>query len=503
MRSQKVKIILYSIFLSALFLWIGTKSSPLYPINDWVDANAFFTMGKGLMHGLVPFRDLFEQKGPILYFVYGIGYLICPTNFLGIFFIEIVAFSVFLYYFYKILKLYSLEKSFYISSIFVLAVILTMPAFTHGGGLEELALPLFGISLYHFLSLLKDRKYLESNKKIYFIEGMIVATILWSKYILLGFWIGFVFFFFLLWVKDEKWNRIWEAVRYYLLGILVITIPIMIYFGIHGAIDDLFYNYFYINMFLYPAHDLTLSFPKRLQELWKIMKGGFQANPIYSLAFFLSCVMVWKDKVVFQKWLKFGFVILVGFTFFFNYVGLKAYIYYFFVMTPFVVFFGIFVSYLVEKVTIDSKYLMIFFIPILWFFVYFASPNTFFLGTPKDSLAQFIFADIINQEENPTLLYYGKIDGGFYLTSNLLPTEKYFEKVNISYDAFPENRDSQNLAIKEAHTQFVVMRKKRCEDIYTLPIPYLYQNYEMVKIVYQKYEGIDFQYVLWKRKEDL
>ena len=80
---QWKKVTVYSIFLSFLFLWIGTKSSPAYPMNDWVDANAFFTMGKGLMNGLVPYRDLFEQKGPILYFVYGIGYLLSHKSFLG------------------------------------------------------------------------------------------------------------------------------------------------------------------------------------------------------------------------------------------------------------------------------------------------------------------------------------------------------------------------------------------------------------------------------------
>ena len=64
---------LYCLLISSAFLLICTKSSPLYPLNDWQDANAFFTMGKGMMNGKVLYRDLFEQKGPLLYFMHGTG----------------------------------------------------------------------------------------------------------------------------------------------------------------------------------------------------------------------------------------------------------------------------------------------------------------------------------------------------------------------------------------------------------------------------------------------
>ncbi|NLN45525.1 MAG: hypothetical protein GX153_03010, partial [Clostridiaceae bacterium] len=43
----------FCLLLSASLLAIGTRSSPLYPTNDWVDANAFFTVGRGMARGLV------------------------------------------------------------------------------------------------------------------------------------------------------------------------------------------------------------------------------------------------------------------------------------------------------------------------------------------------------------------------------------------------------------------------------------------------------------------
>ena len=39
---------------------LASTCSPLYPFNPWDDANCFFTLGRGITHGLVPYRDLAE-----------------------------------------------------------------------------------------------------------------------------------------------------------------------------------------------------------------------------------------------------------------------------------------------------------------------------------------------------------------------------------------------------------------------------------------------------------
>ena len=74
-NKTSIVFFIYCIIISFSILIICTKSSPLYVFNDWVDANAYFTMGKGMIHGLIPFKDLFEQKGPLLYLIHGLSYL--------------------------------------------------------------------------------------------------------------------------------------------------------------------------------------------------------------------------------------------------------------------------------------------------------------------------------------------------------------------------------------------------------------------------------------------
>jgi len=62
---------------------VVSTCSPLFPFNPWDDANCFFTLGRGIIHGKVPYRDLYEQKGPLLYFLYALAALISEKSFTG------------------------------------------------------------------------------------------------------------------------------------------------------------------------------------------------------------------------------------------------------------------------------------------------------------------------------------------------------------------------------------------------------------------------------------
>ena len=92
-RKFNVQSFVLLILVSFCSLLFCTKNSWLYSFNDWVDGNAFFTMGKGMVNGLVPYKDLFEQKGPLLYLIYGIGYLLSNKTLHGIFILEVISLS--------------------------------------------------------------------------------------------------------------------------------------------------------------------------------------------------------------------------------------------------------------------------------------------------------------------------------------------------------------------------------------------------------------------------
>ena len=113
----------YCLLLSFLFLLICSKNSFLYQINTWKDANAFFTVGKEMIRGGVPYKTIFEQKGPLLYIIYGIGSVLNFKSFGGVFVFEVLFFSIFLLYAHKTICLFIPARKSY----FLLPFLPTLP----------------------------------------------------------------------------------------------------------------------------------------------------------------------------------------------------------------------------------------------------------------------------------------------------------------------------------------------------------------------------------------
>lgn len=108
----------------------------LYPLNNGSDIQCFFTVGKGMMHGLVPYRDLVEQKGPLLYFLYGLASLVSSRSFFGVYLLEILSYTFFLFYSYKIVTLFfqpAVSNYFYIAAPLMALVSFVSPSFFTAG----------------------------------------------------------------------------------------------------------------------------------------------------------------------------------------------------------------------------------------------------------------------------------------------------------------------------------------------------------------------------------
>ena len=164
-------------------MFFCTKSSPIYVLNDWYDANAYFTMGKGLMNGSIPYKDLFDHKGPFLYFLYGIGYLINNNSFFGVFILQIIAMSINIVCTFKISEIYNLSRR----AAFITATLIPITMLSDGfyiiannfggGSPDEFVVPIFSVILYFFIKLLKKQDILKSAPLYLFVIGLLSSLI--------------------------------------------------------------------------------------------------------------------------------------------------------------------------------------------------------------------------------------------------------------------------------------------------------------------------------------
>ena len=136
---------------SVISITTMSTSSPLYPFNFWDDAQLFFTMGRGIVKGLIPYKDLYEQKGPVLYFIHAVCALISDTTFIGVYFLEIIMSFIFVLFSWKIVKLF-INASSKLNTVFVIipicAFIYSANMFHLGDSSEELVFPMLTVILY-------------------------------------------------------------------------------------------------------------------------------------------------------------------------------------------------------------------------------------------------------------------------------------------------------------------------------------------------------------------
>lgn len=74
--------------LATLLLFIISPDSYTHDLYARYDSAWFFMCGKAWMEGLTPYVDFADSKGPLLWLIYGIGYLISPYNYIGVFWLS-------------------------------------------------------------------------------------------------------------------------------------------------------------------------------------------------------------------------------------------------------------------------------------------------------------------------------------------------------------------------------------------------------------------------------
>lgn len=476
---KKNIICLYCLILAFLTLLITSKNSFLYPLNDWVDANAFFTVGKSMFNGVVPYKDIFEQKGLILYFIYGIGYLFSPKSFHGVFILEVLFFTVFLYFVHKIIVLFFKNKYSYIFLPIIAVLITTSVSFVHGGSCEEFCLPFFAITLYYYLKHFKDK---ELSYKQLFINGFIAGVILLIKYTFLGFWFAFMMFIFFDFIRKKSFKKAFCACGVFLLGMSEPVIISLIYLGVNGAIKDFINDYFIINM---TAYNEVISIGSRFNKVFKGVFSSLLDNG-YLVYFGIILLPFYLCKLKMDNYEKMSFIgILVIFSLGLFW-GLHFYRYY---MLPLLIFLIIailgisgwlkkYIDKIVEMKFANLIYLLVFIVCMCLCYSGANYKEMIFLD--KNKMFQFKYAEYINNYDNPTLLNMGYLDAGLYTTTGIVPNTKFFEVQNIPYDRFPDNLDDMKYNVVNGNVMFVLYYTKDSLDNVRRKVPYLFDNYTLV-----------------------
>ncbi|MGN0319002.1 MAG: hypothetical protein ACI4E1_13810 [Lachnospira sp.] len=251
-KEQEIGIFVYLMLVTVVLVTICSHNSFLYPVNAKDDIHCFFTTAKCILHGKVLYRDVYEHKGLYLYLIYAVAYFISNTSFFGVYIMECVFGTVYLYGLYKIARLY-IDKPAVCVAMSTLTGIFTYTwkIFFEGGYCEEFTLPIITVAMYIVLKHFCNNP----NDKVPWVKvvllGIFTAILMWMKYSVLGLFAGIIIYMIIICIKDKKYNWLFQYMGQFIAGFFIGSLPLIIYFWVNNAFKDLFRVYFYNLLFLY------------------------------------------------------------------------------------------------------------------------------------------------------------------------------------------------------------------------------------------------------------
>lgn len=236
------KYTLLLLFVSFIFVTVFSYStSPLYGnICNHPDSAIFQIIGKYWVDGALPYRDLWDLKGPYIFFVDAIGYFFLDS-YIGIYLIQIVNICLTLIFTFCTYRIY-FEKN---HSLLLTILSLFSLSYTYQSGnlCEEYLLPFLSLSFFLLLKYFKKVEIQEdhTHPSCYaIIYGIVLGLSLMSRLTNALSVSGAVAVIAITLLLHKSYSNLVKNIIGFLIGFIISSVPFMVYFYLHDALDLLF-----------------------------------------------------------------------------------------------------------------------------------------------------------------------------------------------------------------------------------------------------------------------
>lgn len=448
---NKAKILLF--LTATILITLFSTCSPLYPLNPWDDANCFLTIGKAMLHGKEVYRDIFDQKGPILFFIHEWAAWRSYNSFFGIYIVEVLAYWGYLWYSYKIMRLFSDSNITLPLTMLIGLVVLTTDFFFYGDSVEEFSLPILSHSLFVMLRYVKKRQLPSFSMSL--VMGIGIGIVFWMKFTILVFYLGALCaLLFIAWHRRELEN-VCRIIGWTFLGFSCVSMAVLLYFIVHGTLYDLWDAYFYTNMFMYGGSSSN---------------GAPEGVGFWILKFTLWMVLVLPIACMRIRWdIKILVVAAYGMQML-SFALFAVHIYYFlvcFTFAPLVIYFcrgkvfslrmAVGFAFIALVATAKSFNLM-----------------TLVMGNFQQTVLECAKIVVDGCETGEDVLTFSSHETGIYQTIDQLPPNKYFFASNLCHEG---NKAEQAEVVATGKVKYLIRKidpVKTTLEFYQAPIPEQY-----------------------------
>ena len=235
-------------------LRFAAGTSPLRPDEYLWDSALFQAVGKLWADGMVPYRDIFDHKGPLLFWIQRIAYGFRHPR-MALYVLESLSVSASLWFGYAALRLKAKPIWSFIGT--VVTLVFWLPLMEYGNLCETYSMPFLMLALWLQLRYLQSKEYTHpcryafvyglcfgANMMIRPNNGLLIAM---ATLVITLELIG-----------RRQWRNIAFNALALIAGALVPMVPFIAYFAWHGALDPFIYATWTFNLIYAESLELTL-----------------------------------------------------------------------------------------------------------------------------------------------------------------------------------------------------------------------------------------------------
>lgn len=240
--------------MAAVSLFV-TAQSPINPLSrayPYSDSSIYLMVARTIDSGGMPYVDIFDHKGPILYIINFIGYSI--NHDWGLWILEYIGIFASVFFAYLTCRIYISR----IESLFVVSIVfsgISAKGYWIGNTPESLSLPMLFCSIYWAIKYIDHRKI---SDLILFVTGVFFSAIFLMKPNISAPILIYVLFAIFRSFTVNNYRSVLRGVALFTLGTLTLLVSVLAWLYSRGAIEE-FYNQYVLFNLHYANEEHSLS----------------------------------------------------------------------------------------------------------------------------------------------------------------------------------------------------------------------------------------------------
>lgn len=449
---RSVPAILAIIGFAILAILLTSWDSYLYDLWQHHDVIWFYACGKAWMNGMTPYVDFADSKGPLLWLIYGIGYLLSPHDYVGCFWIACVLYAVIFYYCYKCALIFTRDVRLSLVAV-ILSALFFLSYFTHiEVRTEDFCYPAMLAVLYRFMRHTflheESRRFARQSAIVLGVALGYTFLIKYSCTLMLAIFIPY----FCIVVPSRCSYSVWRAIGWCALACVLTVLPMVIVLAVQGCLSEFINEYFLV----------TASTFDNMNGTWITARGVLKMFlgkrlAIFSLLVIAGMVLYLMRATTHRIWAVLAFIWFLA-VIMLN--GTDAI--YFNVLSVFTVLFAGIIAQLLGRWFHHWAVILPLAIAVLAALFYMTDRSSLFNSRTPQQDAWYYYATLMQQYDKPRTLYLMCHDHGEGVPSEALPACKYW---SLQMGHTQEMLDDQLDAVKQQRSDVVFVMSDNAEMV--------------------------------------